>query len=207
MQLELAENNSNFPYVFVPLRESGIFVHEEKLAEMLSKKGKGKQKVKKLLLAGPRNAFLAIVKLNVKGLATKLAKAINKDAGKVKELWEKKLGGNFNKLITAINVGKKHKQLGAEPVSTTAAIASAAPIIVAVVKLVKSIIGKEGAEDTGGGDIIDNLEKDLGKVTDPSDPKNADQVDKEEEGKGFDLPMPLVIGGLAVVALLMFRKK
>ena len=121
MQLELAENNNNFPYVFVPLRDgSGVFIHEDKLVSLekgfsfkkfFKSIGKVADKVakgtKKVGLSVPRNAFLGIVKLNVMGLATKLDKAKAKGkADKLQKFWEK-LGGNNNKLNTA-KIGRAH---------------------------------------------------------------------------------------------------
>lgn len=63
--------------------------------------------VKKFTLAGPRNAFLALLKINFASLATDLAKKANESAknkGQLDSLWHK-LGGNSNKLHTAINMG------------------------------------------------------------------------------------------------------
>lgn len=99
--------------------------------------GKG---VKKVALAGPRNAFLLLVKENAFGLAGRMAFA-NKN--KLTAFWEK-LGGNANKLNTAISQGKKKRAilgkkefgringLGAEPTALATALAAAAPIIAAV---------------------------------------------------------------------------
>ena len=65
------------------------------------------QRVKKIALGPARGAFLLIVKANFRGLATKLAKApVEKLAG----FWGK-LGGDKNKLNSAINDGKKKKPL------------------------------------------------------------------------------------------------
>jgi hypothetical protein len=216
MQLELAENNADFPYVFVPLRDgSGLFVHNNKLDEMLSKKGKGKGKLKKIALSPARNAFLGLVKLNAKGLAKKLAKAIAKDENKVKDFWVKKLGGNFNKLKTAIAVGSKRKALGNqfEPLSgpeVIAFLAAAAPIIAAIVPLLKSIIGKEGGSTEDGSDLLTDIEKNTGEKMppDPTDPQHADKYDKDEDKGGiFGIPTPVLIGGGLLAAFLLLRKK
>jgi len=62
--------------------------------------------LKKFGGATPRNAFLALTKLNFMSLGTKMNAAI-KDAEKKKKLWDwwNKLGGNTNKLSTAIHNG------------------------------------------------------------------------------------------------------
>lgn len=62
----------------------------------------GSNVLKKIALAPSRNAFLLLVKMNVLNFANRLA-ANNQSA--LKNKWEK-LGGNWNKLNTAINQGK-----------------------------------------------------------------------------------------------------
>jgi hypothetical protein len=68
---------------------------------------------KKVSLAPVRNAFLALVRLNARGLAKKLNIALQKDSSTTKQFWEK-LGGNFNALQNAINAGKSKKPLAGE---------------------------------------------------------------------------------------------
>lgn len=51
----------------------------------------------KIALAPGRGAFLGLIALNFRGLATRLDKAIKKDSKKVQEFWNK-LGGDFSKL-------------------------------------------------------------------------------------------------------------
>ena len=72
-------------------------------------KGKGKKNlVRKVLLAPGRALFIAMNKLNFGQIATKLSKG-NQD--KLKEQWLK-LGGDYNKLVAAINKGKNKKAKG-----------------------------------------------------------------------------------------------
>ena len=66
---------------------------------------------KTIYLAPGRNAFLSLVALNVRGVAHKLAYAVWKNKTVVKDVWEKKLGGNFDKLLSAINAGKNKPAL------------------------------------------------------------------------------------------------
>lgn len=242
MQLELAENNNNFPYVFVPLRDgSGVFIHEDKLVSLekgfsfkkfLKSIGKVADKVvkgtKKIGLSVPRNAFLGIVKLNVMGLATKMDKAKAKGKGdELRKFWEN-LGGNNNKLNTAINEGKKHKQLFDDPnvrisldednplaeiVTATTAVATSTPIIVAI----KNFLIKHAPELIEKG--FDALAKKAGahgidEVPDPItdgehyEPEHGEGSAASPDGSGgFDLKSPLVIGGIALIALMLLKRR
>jgi hypothetical protein len=106
-----------------------------------------KKIVLKVAAAVPRNAFLALVGLNVFGLASKIWKKI--EAGKWDEIarkWES-IGGRAEALYnTAKSGSSKPKVLSGfdqhmrgatigEPISITAAIASAAPIIAMMLKM------------------------------------------------------------------------
>jgi hypothetical protein len=107
---------------------------------------KGLRGVLKVAAAPTRNAFLAIVQLNVHNLAKKLATAYAKNPASVKEFWEK-FGGRIDKLVGAINRGKKKRRiLGIEPgyntigvIATSTYIATASPILVAVATFLKKI--------------------------------------------------------------------
>jgi hypothetical protein len=75
------------------------------------KENRGKKNpLKKILLAPGRATFLALLDLNIDGIATRLAKG---DITKLGEQWLK-LGGDRNKLIKNINKGakKKPKKIG-----------------------------------------------------------------------------------------------
>ena len=75
------------------------------------KENRGKKNpLKKVLLAPGRATFLALLDLNIDGIATRLAKG---DITKLGEQWLK-LGGDRNKLIKNINKGakKKPKKIG-----------------------------------------------------------------------------------------------
>ena len=107
---------------------------------------KGLRGVLKVAAAPARNAFLAIVQLNVHNLAKKLAVAYQKNPTGLKNFWEK-FGGRIDKLVGAINRGKKKRRiLGIEPgynsigvVDTGVYIATAAPILVKVAEFLKKI--------------------------------------------------------------------
>jgi hypothetical protein len=103
---------------------------------------KGFQLGKTVGLNIPRNAFLALVALNVKSFATKLDK---KKSEKLKKLWTS-FGGDYTKLYAAIDKGKLKRPIGdnnesiGEPVTIT--LATAAPIIAKMVSFLGSEKGK-----------------------------------------------------------------
>lgn len=66
--------------------------------------------VAKVALAPSRGAFLALVALNFRGLATRLNKGIGKDSKGVQAIWNK-LGGDFSKLKKAVDNAKDKKPL------------------------------------------------------------------------------------------------
>lgn len=74
------------------------------------KEGRGGKKAgfKTVALAPARFAFLEILKLNFRGLATKLEKLEKNKPGKAKDFWNR-LGGNYNKLKTTIKLGATRK--------------------------------------------------------------------------------------------------
>jgi hypothetical protein len=85
---------------------------EQRKADRKERKENRKKRnpLKKVLLAPGRAAFIALLDLNIDGIATRLAKG---DITKLGEQWIK-LGGDRNKLIKNINKGakKKPKKLG-----------------------------------------------------------------------------------------------
>jgi hypothetical protein len=113
-----------------------------------------KEKIKKrgrlLLKFNPatvpaRNAFLLIVKLNVLNIAFRLKQLLNKDQRKLKRFWEG-IGGSWNSLLKNIEAGyrKKAKKLerrsnkiGEPATGVAAAVVSATPIIIKVVRILK----------------------------------------------------------------------
>lgn len=119
------------------------------------------QGTKTISLAIPRNAFLGLVKLNVNGFATKLKKLLDaKGEFDGFEFWHK-IGGNRTDLKNAVLSGANKKAIlsgvneendsfneifkgysgdvyvGAEPVTTATALASATPVIVIVLETLK----------------------------------------------------------------------
>jgi hypothetical protein len=102
-----------------------------------------KQGTLALGLAIPRNAFLLLLRFNVNGWATGLSK-MSFDQLK----WWMQFGGNRTELMSAIKVGASKKRIFGiedtdtlvgigEPVTISAALASAAPIIAKVQSILK----------------------------------------------------------------------
>jgi len=206
-------------------RETRKEKRQEKRADR--KSGKKPSTVKKVALAAPRAAFLGILALNVKGLATKLNKAISINPAKVQELWTKKLGGEFEQLKKVAEKGSTRKMIGyipdyekddyylgqrsilGEPVSTATAVATAAPVILAVVSLLKQILPKKDYEESGNTKDIEDMSKkapgaDAG--TDAGTDAGAD-AGADAEGGFFAKNKILIIGGAAALALFFIMKK
>jgi hypothetical protein len=188
----------------------------------------GRGGLKKLGLAPARGAFLLMVKFNARGLATKLQQSIQKGSDKTKAFWEK-VGGNFDKLKAEINKGAKKKPLlgikkkgisGATSVeylepgvgavdpatlsAIAAAVAAAAPILLAVSKLFKSQRIPEG-----DGDVITDDEKEGEPGLDPdgtgftvtdAEPGSGSKETPGMLTTGFK-PSPLIIGAIGLGAL------
>jgi hypothetical protein len=191
------------------------------------KSGKKPGALKKVALAAPRAAFLGILALNVKGLATKLNKAISINPAKVQELWTKKLGGEFEQLKKVAEKGSTRKMIGyipdyekedynlgqrsilGEPVSTATAVATAAPVILAVVALLKQILPKKDYEESGNTRDIEDMSKkapgaDAGE--DAGTDAGAD-AGADAEGGFFAKNKILIFGGAAALALFFIMKK
>jgi hypothetical protein len=94
------------------------------------------------LVATARNAFLALVNLNVFNLAKRLNIMLVKNPKKLMNFWTG-LSGKFSSLQSAVNNGKNKKAIiGAVAVATT--VATATPILVKVTKfLAENGIGPE----------------------------------------------------------------
>jgi hypothetical protein len=185
----------------------------------------GKGGAKTLALAPLRASFLALVKINLKNIARKLKEATEKDPQKIKNFWEK-WGGNFDQLKQTIAEGSTKKMIGyvtdddlysvqhsTDEIGavTAAAITTAAPIVLAVLGLIKSIIGDKREKELGD---TSDLQKEAEKTTTTTDP---DQV-AEDKGAGagaettsttfgMSTNTMLMIGAGAVALLLLMKKK
>jgi len=155
---------------------------------------------KTISLAVPRNAFLALVKLNVSGLATSLKKLTDKSGPTGIKFWDT-FGGDLKSLENAIKDGATKKRIMGpveeenafnevyggysgdgvyigEPVTIAASLASAAPILLKV----KDILSKAGINPDDVAKIQDAAKKattDFKKITGKS---VADVVFKKDAG-------------------------
>jgi hypothetical protein len=201
------------------------------------------QGTKTISLAIPRNAFLGLVKLNVNGFATKLKKLLDaKGEFQGFEFWEK-IGGNRTDLKNAVLSGANKKAIlsgvneendsfneifkgysgdvyvGAEPVTTATALASATPIIVIVLETLKkfNINSPEDIKDVANTlkSASDTFTKIVGKspkdiifkkdtnsgsseaIIKPSDVQDTTNVDARKivdtlVGQGTNLPVDVI---------------
>jgi hypothetical protein len=217
------------PYSYLNGKEEREARREKRKERREKRREEGKgvfQGVKKVALALPRNAFRGLVALNVRGLATSLNTAIQKNPSKVKGFWEK-LGGKYegkNSLVGAINDGKNKKPVFGERgvngyydefneayigSAAAAAIAAATPILLAAKKLLAEVGIKP--EDLVGI-ITPGEEKEATDSGNRFTDGNFEASDDENKGKssttGF-MPSPLLIGGVfgAGVLIYMLTKK
>lgn len=195
---------------------------QERRQERREERKAGGGAIKKVTLAPVRGAFLGLVALNVRGLATKINTLLSKGDKDIKEFWLK-LGGKYDKLIDAVNSGKGKKALfgkgkgvngannveyyeegiGAVTLATaTAAIAAAAPALLAISKLFK----KKGIPE-GEGDVITNEEAE--KTTPIAADGQPFKADDDENESAFSFkPSPMLIGGaIAAAGLIYFLTK
>lgn len=164
-------------------------------------------KAKAISLSAPRNAYLALIRLNVKKLAVKLHKATSTTEGrqKVHQKWCK-LGGNARKLQSAIDkayakyarkrglVGYMDAQeLGIIGVAVSTLLASALPIIKALAPLLKQFGGEKGTE------VAETAEA----VTEAVQPEQ-EQTPGEEIG-AIQIN-PLLLGGGALALYFLLKK-
>jgi hypothetical protein len=181
---------------------------------------KGAKVVLKVAAAPVRNAFLALVALNFGGLATKLSAAWQKAPTKLRTFWES-AGGQLEALKKAWEKGSTKKRIFGNDmigVAPAAAAATAAPLLVKVADVLKSI-GIEPAELVQlGKDAINAKAQQLAKKTlEPkaaTEAQNIDVADQvfQDENKGTTTTtgkinfLPIAIGGAAVIYLLTRKK-
>jgi len=197
----------------------------EKKANRKAKTEKLKEKVKKGVkvvgkvgLAPARAGFLLAVDKNVLKVAKRLAQAYAKHPEEIKKFWTK-FGGDFDKLKKAINKGAKANINGVHPselgIVAETAIASATPIIIAIVKLFKSLKTDQAGDDTEDKSGINDLGTELltggeAKVVTKDASGNEETLSDPEEKGGIMSNKPLLIGGalaLAVGGYFLLKKK
>jgi hypothetical protein len=194
---------------------------------------KGARVVLKVAAAPVRNSFLLLVTLNFAGLANKLAAAWDKQPTKLRTFWEG-AGGKLEALKKAWEKGSKKKRIfgdgmiGVAPAAPAAAAATAAPLLVKVADVLRSI-GIDPAELVQiGKDAVNAKAQELAKkALEPKAAELATDIDvsdqvfeetpanmqvtstpefKQTTDTGKMNYLPLVIGGAAVVYFLTRKK-
>jgi hypothetical protein len=213
---------------------------EEFIGKKEKRKGKGKgflkkafQGFKKINLAPQRGSFLALIRLNARGLAYKFAIAYKDTQAKQKvDDWWKKLGGDPNKFWTNVKKGAKKKPLlgtkikktqisndigsaiavGALLVSAGTILAAAKPVFNAIKGIFKKKNPKLASEfdEAGGAGGEAGLEKDIieagGDVTPPPVGAEIEQNPQlDTTGKsGFKLSTPVILGAIGLAGAAFF---
>lgn len=184
---------------------------------------------KQIALSVPRQAFRGLVALNVRGIAQRLNKGLEKNPDKVYQLWEK-FGGDKKALKQSIDTGKNKKALlgkgkgvngvefdyiseyefeyMGEPVTAAALIASASAILIPM----KNLLDGLGIKEEAGEPIITADEAQFAaetgnKITDPNFTVTDPEIKSGATGKSGMMnfkPSPLLIGGLVGAAALVY---
>lgn len=188
---------------------------ENKQKPLLQRAAQG---VKKVAVAVPRTAFLGLVRLNVKSLATDLADANTKNPDKVKSFWTK-LGGSYTELMSVVNHGKGLKPpLGVngigEPVTLATvgtALVTAAPIIIATASLLKQVGVKSNVIEKVAQQAAQAYENKTGEsaaevAKDAIDETSGEKASAGEMVKSLFTPKKLLLAGGAVAAFLILPK-
>ena len=166
---------------------------------------RGGSVAKKIALAPVRLALFAMMKVNALKVRTKLRQAWQKDKNAVINKIVKRFGFKLDKFLTELNRKESVKLSGAEMgVAIETAIATATPAIIAITALLKqmginpeSMAKVRGKGGTGGGEG-EGSEEDT-----PTIPGSEEGT----PGSNFRLSTPLLLGGAALAAFLIFRKK
>lgn len=165
--------------------------------------------VKRVALSVPRNAFLSLVKLNVKKIAVKLYANLQ-DPNKKRALFKKwcKLGGDAKKLESAVvkaynkYARKKGRKIGymdmdAQIGSIATLIATATPIIKALLPFLKQVAPGSTVTETAEGLTSEQPTEQIEQPTEQTDGESVGQIQVN----------PYIVGGGLLLAYLIFRKK
>lgn len=196
---------------FDKIAKARLLLHEASIGGFFSDLWSG---VKKVTLAPPRNAYLALVAVNAFGLATKLKHALyNKDGSynltgkdKLTNIWVKKFAGNFTNFENAIKSGSKKSailgathsaEIGAAQAAIPAWVAIASAIIAALAPVIKDIISSQASS---------------GQLPAGVDPYTGLPYGMNSQiSTGFDVvdfvkQNPLIVVGVAAVGVYFFTK-
>lgn len=165
--------------------------------------------VKRVGLSVPRNAFLSLVKLNVKKIAVKLYANLQ-DPNKKRALFKKwcKLGGDAKKLESAVvkaynkYARKKGRKIGYMDMegqigSIATLIATATPIIKALLPFLKQVAPGSTITETAEGLTSEQPAEQSEQPTEQTDGESVGQIQIN----------PYVVGGGLLLAYLIFKKK
>ena len=172
---------------------------------------------KKVGFAPARAAFLGLLELNLKGLATKLSAAAKQDNSKLVNIW-KKVGGDPSQLQKHVEKGSKRKSIGdveeiegigaVTAAAAATAVAAAAPIIILFVDMLKKM--KKTPEMAEGGDLTaleteatSNLSAEGVSPEEAREAANA--PDSAGGGLGMDPKTMMLLGGGAIALFLLRR--
>lgn len=184
----------------------------KKLAEKIKSVAKFQLKFS---LAFARNSFLEMVRLNVRSLGTNLKKKNDSEPQKVRQFWEN-LGGDYAKLVKAIEHGASKKRLGeieeiralgvVDPVTLSALIAAGSTIAIAAIN--KLGVGKREDEkklEEGKAAYNESVKGDIMKEAEGQETAAGDKILKGEGGVNTKTIM--LLGGAGLLAFLLLRKK
>lgn len=166
---------------------------------------RGGSVAKKITLAPVRLALFALMKVNALKVRTKLRQAWKKDKNAVINKIVKRFGFKLDKFLTELNRKESEKLNGAEfGVAIETAIATATPAIIAITALLKqmginpeSMARVKGKGGTGAGEGEGGEEG----------TEDVPGKDEGTPGSNFRLSTPLLLGGAAIAAFLLLRKK
>jgi hypothetical protein len=171
--------------------------------------GKIKNAVLTVAAAPSRAAFLTAVSLNVLKVAEKLRAVQIKSPANLQKWWQN-LGGNYAKLLEVIDKGMSRRNVGkiGEPVSISAIITAAAPVIVALIKLLKSenidSYELEGAANAG----INARANDAAAIYEQQADRDQEAYDYGQDAVTTQkIPTAAIVGGAALLAYILLKKK
>jgi hypothetical protein len=188
-----------------------------KVKGVVNKAGQVVKVGKKISLAPGRAAFLGLVGVNFRNLAAKLSQVSATKNEELRAFWTR-MGGDFDKLQSAINKGKDRPRIAgieeleyiAEPVTAAAAITAAAPVLLAVVAFLNKFFKKDKDLDGLGKDIppgtdplgagFEDTTPDAGADTGAGKVAPGGNITPSAGGSGFQLSTPVLIGGGLLLA-------
>lgn len=213
---------------------SGIGRRKRKTKEQKKKKREErKDKIKKVFkkvakvgLTPARLSFLAIVRINALKLATKLSRAYKTNPQKVKDFWSK-FGGDWEKLKEVISKGshvalsgtasRRYASYVGDPATLTA-IATATPIILALLPILKELRANGDATeekelqegiDLGKTELLNSTDFEKVNVK-TGENFESGKIEQDPEASTTELPtwvMPVALVGGGGLLLYVMTKK